>query len=95
MRSCLLRPPEDRSMSNPRAHEVLYESEAALRLVDQELSGMHDARDAAPPPAPTISLSDLPNILEQANAQIRFIRRCMDFLFRRARHRFYHHVGIL
>jgi chemotaxis regulatin CheY-phosphate phosphatase CheZ len=70
MRSCLLRPPEDRSMSSPRAHEVLYESEAALRLVDQELSGMHDARDAAPPPTPTISLSDLPNILEQANAQI-------------------------
>jgi len=57
-------------MSSSRAHEVFYESEAALRLVDQELTGLHDVRDVAPPAAPTLSLADLPNILEQANAQI-------------------------
>ncbi|MBY0489574.1 MAG: hypothetical protein K2R93_07005 [Gemmatimonadaceae bacterium] len=56
-------------MTSSRAHEVLYESEAALRLVDQELTGLHDVRDVTPP-APTISLAELPNILEQANAQI-------------------------
>jgi hypothetical protein len=55
-------------MTTSRAHEVLYESEATLRLVDQEISGLHDVRDAAPVPA--ISLSELPDILEQANAQI-------------------------
>jgi chemotaxis regulatin CheY-phosphate phosphatase CheZ len=57
-------------MSSSRAHEVLYESEAALRLVDQELTGLHDVRDVAPPPVLTLSLAELPNILEQANAQI-------------------------
>jgi chemotaxis regulatin CheY-phosphate phosphatase CheZ len=56
-------------MTGSRAHEVLYESEAALRLVDQELTSLHDVRDVAPP-VPTISLAELPNILEQANAQI-------------------------
>lgn len=56
-------------MTSSRAQEVLYESEATLRLVDQELTGLHDVRDEAPT-IPTISLSDLPNILEQANAQI-------------------------
>jgi chemotaxis regulatin CheY-phosphate phosphatase CheZ len=56
-------------MTSSRAQEVLYESEAALRLVDQELTGLHDARDVTPA-APTISLAELPNILEQANAQI-------------------------
>ncbi|BAH37401.1 MAG TPA: hypothetical protein DGD08_01250 [Gemmatimonas aurantiaca] len=56
-------------MTSARAHEVLYESEAALRLVDQELTGLHDVRDVSPV-VPTISLADLPNILEQANAQI-------------------------
>lgn len=60
-------------MTSSRAQEVLYESEAALRLVDHELSGMHDVRDAAEPSArvvPLLSLSELPQILEQANAQI-------------------------
>lgn len=60
-------------MTSTRAQEVLYESEAALRLVDHELTGMHDVRDAAEPPArviPMLSLSELPQILEQANAQI-------------------------
>lgn len=56
-------------MTSTRAKEVLYESEAALRLVDQELTGLHDVRDVTPS-APTISLAELPNILEQANAQI-------------------------
>jgi len=60
-------------MTSTRAQEVLYESEAALRLVDHELTGMHDVRDTAEPPArviPMLSLSELPQILEQANAQI-------------------------
>ena len=62
-------------MTSNRAQEVLYESEAALRLVDHELTGMHDARDAAeaePQAAavPELSLAELPQILEQANAQI-------------------------
>jgi hypothetical protein len=60
-------------MTSSRAQEVLYESEAALRLVDHELTGMHDVRDTAEPPArviPMLSLSELPQILEQANAQI-------------------------
>ena len=58
-------------MTSPRAQEVLYESEAALRLVDNELHGLHDVRDVrATPPHPMISLADLPNILEQANTQI-------------------------
>jgi chemotaxis regulatin CheY-phosphate phosphatase CheZ len=56
-------------MSNARTHEVLYESEAALRLVDHELTGLHDVRDVASP-VPTLSLAELPSILEQANAQI-------------------------
>ena len=54
-------------MPSPRAQEVLYESEAALRLVDQGLTGLHDIRDAS---GATMSLADLPNILEQANTQI-------------------------
>jgi chemotaxis regulatin CheY-phosphate phosphatase CheZ len=55
-----------------RAQEVLYESEAALRLVD---NGIDDLRGAAQP-APqenrlmTVSLGDLPLILERANQQI-------------------------
>ena len=60
-------------MTSTRAQEVLYESEAALRLVDHELTGMHDVRDAveAPPRViPMLALSELPQILEQANAQI-------------------------
>lgn len=60
-------------MTSTRAQEVLYESEAALRLVDQELTGMHDVRDATEPTArviPMLALSELPQILEQANAQI-------------------------
>jgi chemotaxis regulatin CheY-phosphate phosphatase CheZ len=62
-------------MTSTRAQEVLYESEAALRLVDHELTGMHDVRDAAEAPAAVpalsmLSFAELPQILEQANAQI-------------------------
>jgi chemotaxis regulatin CheY-phosphate phosphatase CheZ len=55
-------------MTSSRAHEVLYESEAALRLVDTQLSSLRDVRDT--PAVPTLSLAELPSILEQANAQI-------------------------
>lgn len=56
-------------MTSSRAHEVLYESEAALRLVDHELTGMQDPNNPSSM-APNISLADLPAILEQANVQI-------------------------
>ncbi len=53
-------------MTSSRAHEVLYESEATLRLVDHELhelvSSPHQNRQPG--------LSDLPAILERANSQI-------------------------
>lgn len=60
-------------MTKKSAQEVLYESEAAFRLVDHELTGMLDARDAAeaePFAATMMSFGELPQILEQANAQI-------------------------
>jgi len=55
-------------MTSPRAHEVLYESEATLRLVDHEL---HELRHAShPDPVRQPGLEDLPAILERANTQI-------------------------
>ncbi len=60
-------------MTSSRAQEVLYESEAALRLVDHELTGMRDIRDDGDAPTrvfPMLALSELPQILEQANTQI-------------------------
>lgn len=56
-----------------RAQEVLYESEAALRLVDQELNQLQDVqgdyhRDDFG--AIAGALTDLPMILERANTQI-------------------------
>lgn len=48
-----------------RAHEALYESETALRLVDQEISDLRG--DGA---LRTPSLVDVPSILLQANVQI-------------------------
>ncbi len=48
-----------------RAHEALYESEAALRLVDQEISDLRG--DGA---LRTPSLLDVPAILLRANVQI-------------------------
>ena len=56
-------------MTDSRAQEILYESEAALRLVDQGLTGLSDVRDAVEE-TPSISLAELPQILEQANSQI-------------------------
>lgn len=57
-------------MSNKqRAQEVLYESEAALRLVDQELSDLHSVHREEHR-AVSAGLADLPYILERANAQI-------------------------
>lgn len=55
--------------SNSRAEAVLYESEAALRLVDTELDELRssDVREAR---FISVSLGDLPIILEQANQQI-------------------------
>jgi chemotaxis regulatin CheY-phosphate phosphatase CheZ len=52
-----------------RAEAVLYESEAALRLVDQ---GIHEFREPASVDtrAVGVSLGDLPYILERANHQI-------------------------
>lgn len=56
-------------MTNSRAETVLYESEALLRLVDHEI---HELRDVASPDQSylTVSLGDLPLILERANQQI-------------------------
>jgi len=54
-------------MTSPRAHEVLYESEAALRLVDAELL---ELRNPAPTPVHQQAIVDLPAILDRANAQI-------------------------
>ncbi len=61
-------------MSIQRTQEVLYETEAALRLVDHGLDGL---RNESPdiehsPAAPSVGggLSELPAILERANAQI-------------------------
>jgi hypothetical protein len=61
-------------MSTHRTQEVLYETEAALRLVDHGLRGLRDDTPDIEPAAPTPSyrggLSELPAILERANAQI-------------------------
>ncbi len=61
-------------MSTQRAQEVLYESEAALRLVDRGLDGLRDEAPDQDITPPTLSvgggLSELPAILERANAQI-------------------------
>jgi len=55
-------------MTSNRAHEVLYESEAALRLVDNQLS---ELRQSAPEPYQRQpGVADLPAILERANTQI-------------------------
>ncbi len=70
MHCCQPRRPEDLAMTSTRTREVLYESEATLRLVDRELNELLDAQAPGPEDHPTISLADLPNILEQANAQI-------------------------
>ncbi|WP_396213472.1 hypothetical protein [Gemmatimonas sp.] len=59
-------------MSDPRAQTAYYESEAALRLVDQELDTLRDSAEASSRLA-SVSLADLPLILERANNQIRAV----------------------
>lgn len=55
--------------ANARTAEVLYESEAALRLVDQEI---HDLRGSAPtdPHLQVVAAPNMPAELELANQQI-------------------------
>ena len=52
-------------MTSSRAHEILQESEVALRLVDNQLSELRQHPQHRQP-----GLADLPGILERANAQI-------------------------
>ena len=56
-------------MSHHRVEEVLYESEAALRLVDQGLRGLRDESLDGDEDVPG-GLSELPAVLERANGQI-------------------------
>lgn len=59
-------------MNTQRVGEVLYESEAALRLVDHELLDLHEPRRESRrlTPAYMPGLAELPLVLERANAQI-------------------------
>lgn len=59
-------------MTTNRTQEVLYESEAALRLVDHELSALHDESDAPAKvsPAGLDGLGDIAALLDRANTQI-------------------------
>lgn len=61
-------------MTGTRAREVLYESEAALRLVDNELLGFHDVRDVPGMLAHGTNFRpDVPAMLAQANTQIQSV----------------------
>lgn len=55
-------------MSN-RTHEVLYESEAALRLVDNELQQLHDVQEGDGDEAAADRALEA-EVLTRANAQI-------------------------
>lgn len=61
------------TMTTKRTQEVLYESEAALRLVDHELSVLHDIQEI-PPASPAVpgvdGLGDIAQLLSRANTQI-------------------------
>ncbi len=61
-------------MSSHRTQEVLYETEAALRLVDHGLDGLrdetHDGDATSSLSLMSGGLSELPGILERANSQI-------------------------
>jgi chemotaxis regulatin CheY-phosphate phosphatase CheZ len=59
-------------MSDSRAQTAYYESEAALRLVDKELDQLRDGAEAVSRFV-SVSLADLPIILERANSQIRAV----------------------
>lgn len=55
-------------MTTTRTQAVLYESEAALRLVDHELSNLHDGHSTSQ--AGTDCLGDIALLLDRANTQI-------------------------
>lgn len=55
-----------------RAHEVLYESEAALRLVDQEI---HELRGGVPTCLADVSAEELAAMLELIDQQIRGVQQ--------------------
>lgn len=58
-------------MTNHRAQEVLYESEAALRLVDHELNELHDVQEPSnAAPIGIDGLGDIALLLDRANSQI-------------------------
>lgn len=56
-------------MSTTRAQEILYESEAALRLVDHELDLLRTQDDELTA-RPRYDSAELPAIVEQASAQL-------------------------
>lgn len=58
-------------MTSNRTQEVLYESEAALRLVDNELSELHDVQPPSVAPVENAEgPGDIAMLLNRANAQI-------------------------
>ena len=58
-------------MTNHRAQEVLYESEAALRLVDHELNELHDVQGSSLTFHSGVDgLGDIALLLDRANSQI-------------------------
>lgn len=80
-------------MTTNRAMELLYDSEASLRLVDHELDALREFTDGvqvniAPPtqgePTPTSALALVPGILQRANAEIvnvlQSLRQCRSAL---------------
>jgi hypothetical protein len=58
-------------MNSSRAQEVLYESEAALRLVDQEI---FELCGSAPTTLADIGADELASMLERIDAQIRGVQ---------------------
>lgn len=58
-------------MNSSRAQEVLYESEAALRLVDQEI---FELCGSAPTSLADIGADELASMLERIDAQIRGVQ---------------------
>lgn len=82
-------------MTNNRTMELLYDSEASLRLVDQELEALREFTDgvhgSSMPPVvsstestPTSALALVPGILHRANAEIvnvlQSLRQCRSAL---------------
>ncbi len=82
-------------MTNNRTMELLYDSEASLRLVDQELEALREFTDGVqdnivppvtsyPDPTPTSALALVPGILQRANSEIvnvlQSLRQCRSAL---------------